>query len=77
VTLVMSHGDLGMPKGNSGRVVIDAGAPLKRRLYRVLDAQGVTLKDWFMRTAEEHIDQYEQPRLLPQERPVPKDDQQP
>jgi hypothetical protein len=57
--------------------VIDAGAPLKRRLYRVLDAQGVTLKDWFIRTAEEHIELYEQPRLLPQERPVPKDDQQP
>jgi hypothetical protein len=66
-----------MAKGNSGRVVIDVGAPLKRRLYRVLDAQGVTLKDWFSRTAEEHIDQYEQPRLLPQGRPVPKDDKQP
>lgn len=56
--------------------MIDVGAPLKRRLYRVLDAQGGTLKDWFIRTAEEHIDQYEQPRLLPQGRPGSEDDQQ-
>lgn len=62
-----------MAKGNSGRVVIEAGAALKQRLYRVLDAEGVTLKDWFIRTAEEHIEQYEQPPLLPKRRPVPKD----
>jgi hypothetical protein len=66
-----------MAKGNSGRVVIEVGPDLKRRLYRVLDAQGVTLKDWFLRTAEEHIDQYEQPLLLPQGQPVPKDDRLP
>lgn len=66
-----------MAKGKSGRVVIEVGPDLKRRLYRVLGAQGVTLKDWFLRTAEEHIDQYEQPPLLPHGRPVPKDDRLP
>jgi hypothetical protein len=62
-----------MPKGSSGRVVIEAGAELKKRLYCVLEAQGLTLKDWFVRAAEEHIDQYEQPRLLPKKQPASKD----
>lgn len=57
--------------------MIEAGAKLKRRLYRVLEAEGLTLKDWFIRTAEEHIEQFDQPRLLPKERSAAKDEQEP
>lgn len=45
--------------------MIEAGADLKRRLYRVLEAQELTLKDWFIEAAEEYIEQYAQPSLLP------------
>lgn len=66
-----------MPRGHSGRVVIEVGATLKRRLYRVLEAQGLTLKDWFIQAAEEHIEHFEQPQLLPKKQPVPKEGQEP
>lgn len=74
VTHYMSHGGRWMSRGSSGRVVIEVGATLKNRLYHVLEAQGLTLKDWFIQAAEEHIDQFEQPSLLPRERPARKDD---
>jgi len=57
--------------------VIEAGATLKRRLYRVLEAEGLTLKDWFIRTAEEHVEQFDQPQLLPKRRSASKDEQEP
>lgn len=66
-----------MPKGASGRVVVEAGADLKRRLYGVLEREGLTLKDWFVRAAEDHIDEHQQPRLLPTEKTVSKDSRKP
>ncbi len=66
-----------MPKGASGRIVIEVGEAFKRRLYSVLAAQGLTLKDWFVRTAAEHIDQYEQPSLLPETKAVSSGDRKP
>ena len=59
-----------MPKGASGRVVVEIDAALKRRLYSILAGQGMTLKDWFIRAAGEHIEQFEQPSLPVQQPPV-------
>lgn len=50
-----------MARGSSGRVVVEAGPQLKKRLYTVLSAQGLTLKDWFIQAAETQISQHEQP----------------
>lgn len=44
-----------MAKGSSGRIVIEVEVELKNRLYSALSAQGMTLKDWFIKSAEEHM----------------------
>ena len=54
-----------MAKGSSGRIVIEVEVELKNRLYSILAAQGMTLKDWFIKSAEDHMDEYEQPLLIP------------
>jgi hypothetical protein len=55
-------GDL-MAKGDSGRVVIEVDPALKRELYATLDHEGLTLKGWFVRRANEYIADYVQPSL--------------
>jgi len=40
--------------GESGRIVIDVQPELKRRVYASLAMSGSTLKEWFIRTAEEY-----------------------
>jgi adenine-specific DNA-methyltransferase len=52
-----------MPKGESGRVVIEVGPDLKRRLYRTLAEDDSTLKDWFVEAATNYIAEREQPSL--------------
>ena len=42
-----------MAKGESGRIVIKVD-PKKRELYVVLAMSGSTLKDWFIRNAEDY-----------------------
>ena len=39
--------------GDSGRIVVDVDPELKRRLYSSLSLSGGTLKDWFIKAAEE------------------------
>lgn len=58
-----------MPKGESGRVVIEVEPSLKRKLYRVLAMDGSTLKDWFVGAAENYIAEREQPSLPDLTRP--------
>ncbi|MNM57617.1 hypothetical protein D3C81_688300 [compost metagenome] len=41
-----------MARGPSGRVVIEIKPDLKKHLYTTLAAQGLTLKDWFINSAE-------------------------
>jgi len=43
-----------MARGESGRIVIEIDPALKRELYAALAMSGSTLKDWFVRSAEEH-----------------------
>ncbi|MEA9757438.1 hypothetical protein VDG64_21130 [Xanthomonas campestris pv. raphani] len=44
-----------MARGPSGRVVIEIEPLLKKRLYMTLAAQDLTLKDWFINSAEQCI----------------------
>ena len=46
-----------MPKGESGRIVVVVDPELKRRLYSVLAMQNSTLKEWFIQTARQHIEE--------------------
>lgn len=52
-----------MPKGTSGRIVIEVNPEIKRRLYTVLAADGSTLKDWFVKEATDYIAEREEPSL--------------
>jgi len=43
--------------GESGRIVVDVEPELKRRIYSALSLSGGTLKDWFIKVAEELCDE--------------------
>lgn len=43
-----------MARGESGRVVVEVDPALKRELYAALAMSGSTLKDWFVRSAEDY-----------------------
>lgn len=53
-----------MPVGESGRVVVDIGPVLKRRLHAALVADGMTLKEWFIAEAERYLADRTQPNLF-------------
>lgn len=52
-----------MPRGNSGRIVLEVDLATKRELYSILARDGLTLKAWFLRAAREYISRGTQPRL--------------
>jgi len=52
-----------MPKGESGRIVVDIDPALKRRLYSVLALENSTLKGWFIQSAERYIEEKREPSL--------------
>jgi hypothetical protein len=52
-----------MPKGNSGRIVIEVSPDLKGRLYLAMASENSTLKDWFIDAAKQYISDREQPSL--------------
>jgi hypothetical protein len=52
-----------MPKGESGRVVIEIEPALKRRLYSALAIDNSTLKQWFVDAAQLYVAEHEQPSL--------------
>jgi len=47
--------------GESGRIVVDVAPELKRRIYSVLSLSGGTLKDWFIKAAEELCEEHRKP----------------
>jgi len=57
-----------MPRGESGRIVIEVEPEFKRRLYVALAMSGSTLKDWFLKSAAQFCDEASQPSLF---RPEP------
>ncbi len=47
--------------GESGRIVVDVEPELKRRIYSALSLSGGTLKDWFIKVAEDLCDEHRKP----------------
>jgi len=44
-----------MSIGNSGRVVVEVDPELKKELYASLMRDGLTLKGWFVKSAEAYL----------------------
>jgi hypothetical protein len=44
-----------MSIGNSGRIVIEVDTEIKRELYSALSREGMTLKEWFLKSANSYI----------------------
>ena len=55
-----------MARSESGRIVVDLEPDVKRELYASLALEGVTLKDWFTRSAKAYAAESMQPLLFPQ-----------
>lgn len=53
-----------MPRGRSGRIVVEIDPELKRELYKALVAEERTLKDWFVANAESFINSVTQRSLF-------------
>jgi hypothetical protein len=53
-----------MSRGNSGRIVIEVDPQAKHKLYEALAKEGSTLKDWFLKVAEEYCEYHVQPQLF-------------
>jgi hypothetical protein len=53
-----------MPRGDSGRIVIEIEPEMKRRLYVALAISGSTLKDWFIKNAAHFCAESAQPSLF-------------
>ncbi|HDY6806702.1 TPA: hypothetical protein RRD53_004726 [Klebsiella pneumoniae] len=54
-----------MSIGNSGRIVIEVKPEVKRRLYSALASEGISLKEWFLRNAEQYLEgNYKPPTFL-------------
>lgn len=48
----------------SGRLVVDIDPALKLALHAALGADGMSLKDWFVREAREYVSSQSQPSLF-------------
>ena len=44
-----------MAIGESGRIVLEIEPDLKKKFYACLALEQITLKDWFIKTIEEHM----------------------
>ncbi len=44
-----------MSIGTSGRIVIEVETDIKRKLYSALNLDGMTLKEWFLQSAEHYM----------------------
>jgi len=58
------HYSKGMVRSESGRVVVNVEANVKRKLYASLDLSGLTLKDWFTKAAIEYSREILEPSLF-------------
>ena len=50
---------------NSGRVVVDIDRDLKLALHEALLGSGMSLKEWFVRSAQHFVSEHRQPSLFP------------
>ncbi len=59
-----------MPRGASGRIVLEIDPGQKLTLYEVLDAEGMTLKDWFLKQLRSYTAERRHPTRFPHESPA-------
>ena len=50
-------------RGHSGRIVIETSIDLKNAIHAAVAAEGMTLKQWFERSAAEYCDRQRQPEF--------------
>jgi hypothetical protein len=56
---------MAMPRGDSGRIVLEIDPSHKDQLYSALTKDGMTLKDWFLKQASLYLQHRLQPSLFP------------
>ncbi len=66
-----------MSIGSSGRIVIEVEPELKRQLYAALAKEGMSLKEWFLRSADAYLNEGGQISLPLPKRNDPNRTQQP
>lgn len=47
--------NMAMPRGKSGRIVLEVDPDEKQELYEALEKDGLTLKDWFLSQARSYM----------------------
>lgn len=52
-----------MARGPSGRIIIEVDPSFKRDLHSALAADGLSLKDWFLKQGAEYLSECKQPAL--------------
>lgn len=52
-----------MARGPSGRIIIEIDPAFKRDLHSALAADGLSLKDWFIKQGTEYLTHRKQPAL--------------
>ena len=50
-----------MVRSNSGRIVLEVGVNIKSSLYERLSEEGLTLKEWFLKRAEDYLKSSKKP----------------
>lgn len=53
-----------MPRGKSGRIVLEVNPNEKEDLYEALEKDGLTLKDWFLGQARNYLQNRNQTELF-------------
>lgn len=53
-----------MARGKSGRIVLEVDPTLKKNLYLALEKDQMTLKEWFIKSAEDFIINHQQLKLF-------------
>ena len=53
-----------MARGKSGRIVLEVDPLMKGEMYALLAKEGITLKEWFIRSAKFYISESREPMLF-------------
>lgn len=53
-----------MARGTSGRIVLEIEPDVKEDLYRALEKEGLTLKDWFLKNTTSFLTMQGQMKLF-------------
>ena len=53
-----------MAVGDSGRIVIEVDPKFKKKLYKVLTLNETNLKEWFVKQAEDYVQNSQQIKIF-------------